>query len=360
MSTQSGISSSQDLVNTFKNFKSGALVIKVSPDNTQLIVDDQFKSQATDLSSVFSELNQYVSGIYPSPVYIILGLSSSSSSGSNYAFVSFIPDVAPIREKMLYASTKSTLISQLGSNNFSKSQTFAWTEIEELNYDNFVSSSESQDEGPLTHEEKTLKEINSLQGLTLAETGARRNNDTAFKKKLASMHESSSSGGVLMFNIDSNLESEFKSLPQNNDNRRLINFDIDMKKEEVKLISTTTNVDLKSLVTSLEAATDSSSVHPHFGLYNYSTSKFAFIYSCPSGSKVKDRMVYASNKQGLINHLKSISAAHNLVIDKVLEVGDLDELEVKELEETDKGEDKSEPSTRNGLKFTKPKGPRRR
>lgn len=364
MSTQSGITSSEGLLNAFKNFLEGALVVKLSPDNTQLVVDDDFQSKEKGISEVLSDLNKYVSSIYPHPVYIIFPLSSSANSKADYAFISFIPDVAPIREKMLYASTKNTLLTQLGSNNFSKSHTFAWTELEELSFVNFKHSSEAQEDGPLTHEEKTLKEINSLQGLTLAETSARRGNDTAYRKKLASMHEpsssSSSSGGLLMFNIDSKLESEFKSLPQNGDNKILISFDIDMQNERVKLISATSGIELGTLVSKLESAIDKSSVHPHFGLYNYSTNKFAFIYSCPSGSKVKDRMVYASNKQGLINHVKDITTSNGLSIDKVLEIGDLDELEMREFEISEGEDNSSTPSKKNGLKFNKPKGPRRR
>ena len=361
MSTQSGIVSSEELLDAFKNFKSGALVIKVSSDNTQLIVDEEFQSTETDTSKILIELNKYVSGIYPHPVYTIFSLSSPLNSNADYAFISFIPDVAPIREKMLYASTKNTLLTQLGSNNFSKSRTFAWTELDELSFDNFKRSSEVQEDGPLTHEEKTLKEVNSLQGLSLAESSARRNNDTAYKKKLASMHESSSSnGGVLMFSVDSKLESEFRALSQNHDNGKLIIFGINLENEGMELISETTGVNSSSLVSNLNSAIETRSVHPLFALYNYSTNRFAFIYSCPSGSKVKDRMVYASNKQGLINHLRGITDSDELLIDKILEIGDLDELEVKELESS-QNEDKYKASnTRNGLKFTKPKGPRRR
>ncbi|CUM45739.1 uncharacterized protein AC631_01616 [Debaryomyces fabryi] len=361
MSTQSGIVSSEGLLDTFKNFKSGSFVIKVSSDNTQLIVDDEFQSKETDVSKALLELNKYISGIYPHPVYIILALSSTLNSNSDYAFISFIPDVAPIREKMLYASTKNTLLTQLGSNNFSKSHIFAWTELDELSFENFKHSSEVQEDGPLTHEEKTLQEVNSLQGLTLAESGARRSNDTAYKKKLASMHDpSSTSGGVLMFTVDSELESEFKVLSQNTDNGKLIIFGINLDNEGMELISSTTGVKSASLVNDLESVTEKRGAHPLFALYNYSTNKFAFVYSCPSGSKVKERMVYASNKQGLINHLRDITESDELLIDKIFEIGDLDELEVNELEISQNEEKNPASTTRNGLKFTKPKGPRRR
>lgn len=366
MSTQSGITASEELLNDFKNIKSGVLVVKVSSDSTKLVADEKFpKTNSTDLSEAFTDIHSYASGIHPHPLYIIIPVSSDSNSMANYGFISFIPDVAPIREKMLYASTKNTLITQLGSNNFKKSHVFSWTELDELTYKNFNESSESEDDGPLTQEEKLLKQVDSLQGLSLAESSNRSNNNNAYKQQLATMNTpvSSSSGSALMFKIESNLESEFKSLSQKAGSKTLITFDIDLTSEKVNLKSATEGIKILELIKQLDSSTSKQAVRPQYGLYNYSTNKLAFIYSCPSGSKVKERMVYASNKQGLINHLKGLISDEELQIDKVLEVGDLDELDLQELESTsnsDSGSSTPNQESRNGLKFTKPKGPRRR
>lgn len=358
MSARSGITASTELLDAFKNFDVNALVIRVSDDSTTLIPDEEFpQPSSSDKSEVLKGLHGYFKEKYPQPGYIIVPEDEGS-----YAFISFIPDTAPIRQKMLYASTKNTLIQQLGSNQFKKSHLLAWTELDELNLKNYENSSSIQqdDSNALTSEEKMMKEINSLQTLSLAESGL--TSQDSFKKELASMHgesetaAGSSIGGALLFDVEPSLKEEFEALPNFKNSGNLVTFNIDVPNETVKKTSSSSNVELNSLVDHLTKAVDSSSPHPQFAIYNYNSNKIAFIYSCPSGSKVKDRMIYASNRQGLISFIKSF-ADEGVVVDKVLEVGDLDELELNDL----KPEVNQPLSTsRQNLKFNKPKGPRRR
>ncbi|KAH1005448.1 hypothetical protein HUJ04_006437 [Dendroctonus ponderosae] len=49
------------------------------------------------------------------PCYILYRLDSKSSLGYEWLFISWSPDTAPIRQKMLYASTKATLKQEFGS-----------------------------------------------------------------------------------------------------------------------------------------------------------------------------------------------------------------------------------------------------
>lgn len=345
MSTQSGISASEELLQAFKNFDVNVLVVKVAPDNTSLEPDPQFtQPTSSDHASVFSSLHSYFARNHPYPGYIIIPETSS-----DYGFISFIPDVAPIREKMLYASTKNTLLQQLGSNNFKKSHTLAWTDLDELSHEHYKKVTGESDPLALTEEEKMLKEINSLQALSLAEAGG--------KKELASMHTQGQSS-TLFFNVDPELELEFKSIPQAGNSKKLLTFNIDIPNEIVKLTSKVEDVGLSSLISQFEDAGGNSTPHPQFALYNYSNNKFAFIYSCPSGSKVKDRMIYASNRQSLVNFVKSFTADTDVKLEKVLEVGDIEELNIAELK--DEVESESPAPSKGGLKFSKPKGPRRR
>ena len=118
MSTKSGIVASEGLLDAFKNISS-PLVIKVSEDNTQLVPDDNAPNFGTDLADNFVKLNRYLDEIFPRPAYIVVPHEDT------YGFISFIPDLAPVREKMLYASTKNTLMTQLGTSNFKNNHTFA-------------------------------------------------------------------------------------------------------------------------------------------------------------------------------------------------------------------------------------------
>ncbi|CCG22265.1 Twf1 protein [Candida orthopsilosis Co 90-125] len=355
MSTQSGITVSEQLSNEVKNDTS-TIIIKVSPDSTQLIPDTSFtQPSSTSLSSVFEQLHSYISKQYPQPVYIIIPYKSSK------VFVSFIPDSAPIKQKMLYASTKNTLLSNLGSSSFAYK--FAWTELDELSAEYLEKViNEDGESGPLTEDEKILQNLNNKSHMQGHEYG--------FKRELASMSSPSSSAtSDILYKFDGELENEFQSLASDANDQRLLVFNIDLGSELIKLTTKDTNVGLNSLVKKLQ---DNSPSGPTYSIYNYSPNKYTFIYSCPSGSSVKDRMIYAASKNSLINHLKTY-LNEGVILDKNLEVGDLDELELSELEVVDDdtpGSGTATPTSTsssasankpsNGLKFSKPKGPRRR
>lgn len=50
-----------------------------------------------------------------SPCYIIYKFDSKNSLGYEWLFISWSPDTAPVRQKMLYASTKATLKMEFGT-----------------------------------------------------------------------------------------------------------------------------------------------------------------------------------------------------------------------------------------------------
>lgn len=49
------------------------------------------------------------------PCYILFRLDSKNASGYEWLFISWSPDTATIRQKMLYASTKATLKQEFGT-----------------------------------------------------------------------------------------------------------------------------------------------------------------------------------------------------------------------------------------------------
>ena len=75
---------------------------------------------------------------------------------------------------------------------------------------------------------------------------------------------------------------------------------IDVSKESVELVGTS-STDVGSLA---QAISDS---EPRYSFFRYSqenegqaASPILFIYTCPSGSKIKERMMYASSRAGII------------------------------------------------------------
>lgn len=86
------------------------------------------------------------------------------------------------------------------------------------------------------------------------------------------------------------------------------------------------------------------------------------IYSCPSSSPIKDRMVYASGVSSAFTHARSLLPAGSLANRKVetSDPGELDEAYLKS--ELGIGEGGSTPVTEVEEKkaFARPKGPGRR
>lgn len=406
MSTQSGITISSQLNDAYKNLSTNsALIIKISSDSTELIPDqiitgsDNTTSTTKDitiLEPIFEKLTNQISQEFPHPSYIVI------SYNSNQYFISFIPDIAPIKQKMLYASTKNSLITSLGGNKLIKK--FAWTELDELTLNYFIKSIDD-DQGSnikkkeeeelnslLTEDEITLQKLNNL---SLYSTTNHHHH--GFKKKLPSMTNddgsTTGSGNAdqdILYKFTPELTEQLQSIIENsspessndNDNKKsLISFNIDTTKELLTLKSIDTQIEINQLIDTLNNHT-SSRISPQYILYNYQIGKLAFIYSCPSGSSVKDRMIYASFKNSLINHLnqliKSTNIDDDIIIDKNIEVGDLDEIELSQLQDANElihdtntngnnnsssnslSSNNSSLSSKNGLKFNKPKGPRRR
>lgn len=409
MSTQSGITISSQLNDAYKNLSTNsALIIKISSDSTELIPDqiitgsDNSTSTTKDitiLEPIFEKLTNQIFQEFPHPSYIVI------SYNSNQYFISFIPDIAPIKQKMLYASTKNSLITSLGGNKLIKK--FAWTELDELTLNYFIKSIDD-DQGSnikkeeeeelnslLTEDEITLQKLNNLS--LYSTTNHHHHHHHGFKKKLPSMTNddgsTTGSGNAdqdILYKFTPELTEQLQSIIENsspessndNDNKKsLISFNIDTTKELLTLKSIDTQIEINQLIDTLNNHT-SSRISPQYILYNYQIGKLAFIYSCPSGSSVKDRMIYASFKNSLINHLnqliKSTNIDDDIIIDKNIEVGDLDEIELSQLQDANElihdtntngnnnsssnslSSNNSSLSSKNGLKFNKPKGPRRR
>lgn len=297
MSSQSGISALEELLAAFHGMD-GGIVIGIL-DDFQLQPAAQFA--AASLADAFSTLHTHFGEKYPEPGYAIV------RDDTRHVFVSFIPDEAPIKRKMLYASSKNTLLQQLGSGHFGKGNVLALTELDELSEAHYRHT--QRDAKPKTEDERTLELLDSMQSLA------------ASKRELPLMH-----GSKVLFAVHPEAQQALDSHAAGS----LLVFRID--NEEVVL-------EEKRQV-ALDELQRVTAAGPRY--YVYGHDKTYFIYSCPSGSKVRERMLYAANKAAFIAHLAKV--------DETLEVGDMEELDLG-LEA---------PPAPTGMKFSKPRGPRRR
>lgn len=318
MSAQSGISASEELVNSFKEYvdeNHSILLASISDEKVHL--SDLIKGSSS-LKDDFEQLKAIVND--SEPKYVIL---KHDYNEKLYTFISFVPDYAAVKDKMLYASSKNTLIRQLGSEFFTN--ILFWNSLDEVEYENWKHSViDDTTSGSLSTKEKELQDIKDLEFQTIV--------NTSTKKQLVD-HKND-------FSFKFNPNTDFT--PQSNE---LYALTIDISKEEISLSNTSKVTSPKDLLTTI------SSESPQFSIAKLNN-KIYFIYTCPSGSKVKERMIYASNKQGVINHFKK-----SFPIEKALEVGDAIELELSEF---DTSEDHTDDNSASKPKFNRPTRPGRR
>lgn len=100
---------------------------------------------------------------------------------------------------------------------------------------------------------------------------------------------------------------------------------IDIPTETIELVSHT-----QSTAGSLSGSI--SSTEPRFAFFKYTEheqSPIIFVYTCPSGSKVKERMVYASSRAYLV----TVAEQAGLIIAKKLEASDPNDISESSIEE---------------------------
>lgn len=334
MSNQSGIIADQQLLNVLNTApvseKTKTLIVtaKLSHDNTVVEVNEQYDNFDSLLGDLSDE----------EPYYIFI--KDENIDDKHYDFVSYVPDNAPVKFKMLYASTKNTIVRQIGTNLIN--QQILCTDLHELK-DFFTKDIKEESEKIGIVDDNILTESERIE-LEIAQQ------QREFQQQVRGqplVSQNNGIGGQLSFNVitDDSLVEDLKK-----DN--VLSFHID--NEQVKILKKF-NIDKPNDM-------KISQEHPSYTIYR-NNELYYFIYSCPSGSKVKDRMIYAANKSGFVKYLQDLE---HINFENIIEIGEPDELEISLIhhgtamdiaQEKEKIESEQK---NNSLKFNKPKGPTRR
>lgn len=97
-------------------------------------------------------------------LYILLRLPTSGAAGPPLAAITYLPDTAPVRQKMLFASSRLTLVRDLGTEHFAESR--FCTSAEEMTPAGWKRHEAHADaEIPLTEEERNLADIKQAEAL---------------------------------------------------------------------------------------------------------------------------------------------------------------------------------------------------
>ncbi|KAK5048255.1 hypothetical protein LTR84_005925 [Exophiala bonariae] len=339
---QSGISASADLQNAFAAFASDsalfALPVTISNESLNALPAIPFPSTTSSatLVSSLSSLEQILSPTIP--LYLLLRKTPTPTSPLLAA--TYIPSRAPVRQKTLFASTRASLVRELGSEKFS--ETLFLTEKEEvLDPKTWADADSSSDDatsgaggGSGTNTALLSTEERELQAVKRAEEEARhgtRGRDL--------MNEGGSGGAVSLggggsgthgvsMKVSDEAREGLAAVKAALDNGTggagvLVQFGIDIPNETFTLVNAP-----QQGVAPADVHRNIPADRPTYSVYapgrESGINGVLFIYVCPGTSKVKERMVYASSGRFFVTYAK---AEFGITVLKRLEASEPEDLD---------------------------------
>jgi twinfilin-like protein len=263
-------------------------------------------------------------------LYILLRRNDVlSSPDKTLVAVTYVPNAAPVRQKMLFAATRLTLVRELGGEHFPES--IFCTEADELTADGWerhVKHTESSN--PLTAEEQTLQDIREAEAL----------------ESRGTQGQSLAQGGRIAIRADDEISGALRQLGAGGSDN-LVQLRMDVPTETLKFVSSSSTT-----ADSLASAIDRQ--EPRFSFYRHSDpdSSIVFVSTCPSGAKVRERMLYAASRSNVISLAQNEGG---LKVAKRLEATNPEEITAQVIADEFKVEEKEE---KKG--FAKPKRPGRK
>lgn len=311
---QSGISASQELISQFN-----LLLANTSIFGLLITISNETLAPVTTLPSTSSNFAQNLEQqLQPrlkpdEALYIILRRYNGGEGGSKDAprliVVTYVPDTAKVRQKMLFASTRLTLTRELGSEHFR--ETIFATTAEELSPAGFERHDRhAAIDAPLTEEERTLGEVKRAEAEAGAGTGIRE------------IHLSK----TMNMPIATDALVSLSELSRG-EGRGIVILKINRDSETVELVKdSSTPSSIAELVQAIPTT------EPRFTFFKYThthdgaeSSPVLFFYTCPAvaGKEIKYRMMYPLMKRAVLTVAETEAG---LKIEKRFEVEEPNEI----------------------------------
>ncbi|KAJ5184248.1 hypothetical protein N7492_001864 [Penicillium capsulatum] len=288
---QSGITVSAELQDAFSRFSSDTasfcLPVTITSESLTPLDPIPFAGSSSSPDSFFSSLSQLSSVLQPkTPIYLLLRRPTSASF--TLVALTYIPSNAPVRPKMLFASTRSTLVRELGTEKFA-STVFA-TEEEEILGQEAWQERDGEKSGA-NREELMGEKERELEAVRRAEAEARNGTPQRDIGIGGTLGPGSGSGMRVSTPVEDAAKAALKELQDGG----LVQMTVDLPTETIKLVETQSNVDPASIATTI------SSTSPRYSFFHYPGSDVVvFMYTCPTGSSIKERMLHASSRRSAI------------------------------------------------------------
>ncbi|KAG6008573.1 hypothetical protein E4U43_000124 [Claviceps pusilla] len=331
---QSGISASQELQAEFNSLLSSSSIfgLVVGIEKESLVPTATLPSTSQSFADNLAQLTGHLQP--DAALYLLLKRHAEQPS---LVAVTYVPDSAPVRQKMLFASTRLALVRELGSEHFR--ETIFANSAEELTEGGFKKhDAHSKLAAPLTEEEQTLGEVKRAEQEAGSGTGTREIHlSKSFampvaEDALAALHELNEEGG-----------------------RTVVMLKINAERESVELVDESPR---PSSISELSGVISSS--EPRFTLFKFNHTHngteqrpILFFYTCPltPGNKsIKNRMLYPLMKRAV---LETAEKEAGLTVEKKFEVEEPGEI----TEQSVLNDLHPKTTTRTG--FSRPKRPGR-
>lgn len=230
-------------------------------------------------------------------------LDETTSLGHSWILLSWIPDCASVRHKMLFASTKATLKTEFGSANI-KEDLHA-TELDEMTYDGYLKFKRNTNApNPLTNREEEIEEMKK--------TETKTNYNVDSKERTM---------GGINFPLTDKSKTALQEFSKGSNN--YLQFCIDLDEEKIDLVK-----EKKISVSNLNSLVPKDHARYHLFIFDHThegdyQKAIVFIYTMPGYScSIKERMLYSSCKVPFTETIKFFG----LEITKAIEADDGDEL----------------------------------
>ncbi|EDU42339.1 actin monomer binding protein [Pyrenophora tritici-repentis] len=328
---QSGISASQELKSAL-----GSLITSTNQRGVLATIQNETIVPSGTITSTASTFVDDLSNLSPhiqpnTALYILLRRADTlASADKSLVAITYVPNAAPVRQKMLFASTRLTMVRELGGEHFAESVfTTEASELTSSGWEKHIAHTAS--EKPLTAEEQSLQDIKDAEAL---ESRGTRGQGLA-------------QGGRIAIRADDEVARALRELGEGGAADNLVQLRMDGASETLQLVSTSS-----ATPSTLAAAMDTK--EPRYAFYRHddADASIVFISTCPSGAKIRERMIYAASRGNVVSlaqneaGLKVVKKLEATNPDEVTEQIILDEFKVEKKEES-KG-------------FAKPKRPGRR
>ncbi|KAH6564017.1 hypothetical protein BASA62_008208 [Batrachochytrium salamandrivorans] len=324
MSHQTGIKPSQDLVLLFgkinsptngggnsNNSDTDAPVVRAirsSIVDESIVVTGTLDTKGT-WEQDFTALTPWLDESTPCYILYRMDTRVAATGIHEWAFLQYVPDTAKVRDKMMYAATKSTLTKELGDAKFT--DTVYATTKDDLSIEGYHRHvKHTQAETPLTEREieASLARVAEV--------------CRAMPPWVALLAHQMLLGIAFLFTPET--VQAFEDLKRGK--ITFITLTVDAETETTR-VHTTGSLDVSEIVSKVDASS------PYFIFVAVSSgSDYAFAYVSPPECKIRDRMLFAASRSYVLGEAET---SLEVSISKKFEVDSVDEFVVELSENLD-------------------------